>query len=64
MLAKQVQYLFSHSSSSFFSGYFGDGVLKTIVMGWPQITILLILASQVASDHVCVSKLLVRLKEI
>jgi hypothetical protein len=32
----------------FCSAYFGDGVLRTICLGWPQISILLISASQVA----------------
>jgi hypothetical protein len=32
----------------FFSGYFGDGVSRTICRGWPQTSILPISASQVA----------------
>jgi hypothetical protein len=45
ILAKQALYPWSHSSSSFCSGYFGDGVLGTICPGWPQIKILPISAS-------------------
>jgi hypothetical protein len=36
----------SHTSSPFCCDYFGDGVSKTICLGWPQTVILLILASQ------------------
>jgi hypothetical protein len=42
----QALYCLSHTSSSFCSGYFRDGVLQTICLGWPQTTILLISASQ------------------
>jgi hypothetical protein len=38
----------SHTSSQFWSGYFGDRVSRTICLGWLQITILLISASHVA----------------
>jgi hypothetical protein len=38
----------SYTCSSFFSGYFGDGISETICSGWPQTAILLNLASQVA----------------
>jgi hypothetical protein len=48
MLAKQVLYHLSHSSSSFCSGYFGDAVLETICWDWSRTTILLISASHVA----------------
>jgi hypothetical protein len=34
--------------SPFWSGYFGDRLLWTVCLGWPQIAILLISASQVA----------------
>jgi hypothetical protein len=37
----------SHTSSLFCSGYFGDGVLETICLGWLRILILPISASQV-----------------
>jgi hypothetical protein len=47
-LAKQVLYCLSHTSSQFCSGYSGAGVLQTICPGWPQTSILPILASQVA----------------
>jgi hypothetical protein len=45
VLAKQMFY---HSSSSFCSGYFGDGALQTICPGWPQTVAFQISASQVA----------------
>jgi hypothetical protein len=48
ILAKQVLYHLSHTSSPFCSGYFEDGVSGTICLGWPQAVILLISASQVA----------------
>jgi hypothetical protein len=38
----------NHASSSFCSGYFGDGVSRTIYLGQPRTAILLISASQVA----------------
>jgi hypothetical protein len=38
----------SHTSNPFCSGYFGDGVSVTISLGWPETSILLISASQVA----------------
>jgi hypothetical protein len=41
-------YCLSHTSSPFCSGYFGDGVLRTICLGWLQTLILLISASQLA----------------
>jgi hypothetical protein len=47
MLAKQALYCLSHSSSLFFSGYFGDRVSRTTCLGWPQTVILPISASQV-----------------
>jgi hypothetical protein len=40
--------LLSHTSSPFFSGYFGDGILRIICLGWLQTVILPISASQVA----------------
>jgi hypothetical protein len=43
---KQVCYHLSHTSSPFSSGYFGDGVSRTICPGRPQTMILLISASQ------------------
>jgi hypothetical protein len=48
VLAKQLFYHLSHTSSPFVSGYFGDGVSKSICLGWPKTAILLISASQVA----------------
>jgi hypothetical protein len=39
---------FKPNSSPFYSGCFGDGALWTVCPGWPQATILLISASQVA----------------
>jgi hypothetical protein len=47
-LAKQLLYHLSHTFSPFCSGYVEDGVLGTICLGWPQTTVLLISASQVA----------------
>jgi hypothetical protein len=47
-LAKQALYFLSHTSSPFCYGYFGDMVLRTIYLGWPQTWITLISASQVA----------------
>jgi hypothetical protein len=38
----------SHTSSPFFSGYFGDRILRTICLGWPWTSIFPISASQVA----------------
>jgi hypothetical protein len=38
----------SYTSSSFCSGYFGDGVSGTISLDWPWIEIFLISASQIA----------------
>jgi hypothetical protein len=35
VLAKQVLYHLSHTSGAFFSGYFGDEVLRTICLSWP-----------------------------
>jgi hypothetical protein len=35
MLAKQALNLLSHTSSPFCSGYFGDGVSRTVCPGWP-----------------------------
>jgi hypothetical protein len=37
-----------HASSTFYSGYFGNGVSSVICLGWPQSAILLISSSQVA----------------
>jgi hypothetical protein len=48
MLIKEAFYHLSHTSSPFCSGYFGDGISRTICLGWPWISILLILASQIA----------------
>jgi hypothetical protein len=53
-LAKLMLYHLSHTYSSFCSGYFGDGVSRTICLGWPQTLILPISASQVAKIT-CVS---------
>jgi hypothetical protein len=36
-----------HTSSTFFSVYFGDGVSRTVHLSWPQIATLLISASQI-----------------
>jgi hypothetical protein len=47
MLAKKVLYLLRHTSSPFCSGYFGDGVLRNICLGWPWTISLLTSASQV-----------------
>jgi hypothetical protein len=47
-LAKNVLYCFSLMSSFFCFGYFGDDILRTICLGCPRTTILLIPASQVA----------------
>jgi hypothetical protein len=47
-LAKQALYPLSHSSSPFCSGYFGDGILQTVCLGWLPASILLISASQAA----------------
>jgi hypothetical protein len=41
-------YHLSHTSSPYFSGYFGDGVLQTICPGWPQTKILPISVLQAA----------------
>jgi hypothetical protein len=38
----------SHTSSSFCSGYFGDGVWWTICPDWPHMAILSVSASQIA----------------
>jgi hypothetical protein len=40
MFAKQVLYRLSHTSSPFCSGYFEDGISRTIWQGWFQTTIL------------------------
>jgi hypothetical protein len=48
MPAKQVLLHLSHILSPFCSGYFRAGVWWTICLGWPQIILLLISASQVA----------------
>jgi hypothetical protein len=45
--AKQALYHLIHVSNPFCSGYFGDGVSRTICPGWPQTEILQISASQV-----------------
>jgi hypothetical protein len=42
VLAKQRLYYLSHTSSPFWSDYFGDGISGTICLDWPQTTILLI----------------------
>jgi hypothetical protein len=45
--AKLAPYHLSHNSSPFCSGYFEDGVLPTICLGWPRTSSnLLILASK------------------
>jgi hypothetical protein len=46
-LWKVVLYCLSHTSSSFFSSYFGEEILLTICQGWAQTMILLILVSWV-----------------
>jgi hypothetical protein len=46
-ITKQVLYRLNHTSNSFCPGYFWDGVLWTICLGWPQIAILLFSASQI-----------------
>jgi hypothetical protein len=46
-LIMQAPYHLSHTSSSFCCGYFGDGILQTISLGWTQ-TVILTSASQVA----------------
>jgi hypothetical protein len=43
------RYHLSHTSSPFYPDYFGDGIWRTICLDWPQTSILLILASHVAS---------------
>jgi hypothetical protein len=48
MVAKQELYCLSHTSSPFYSDYFGDRVSQTICLRWPGTWILLISASQVA----------------
>jgi hypothetical protein len=48
LLTKQALYYLRHTSSPFFSGYFGDGILQTICPGWPQTVIFSISTSQVA----------------
>jgi hypothetical protein len=47
-LTKQALYHLSLISSPFCSGYFEDGVLQSINLGWPWTAILPISASQVA----------------
>jgi hypothetical protein len=49
MLANQVLYHLSHTSSPFNSGYFGDGVSQTICPGWSQTMIFPVSASQIAT---------------
>jgi hypothetical protein len=49
VLEKQALYCLSPTFSPFWSGYFGDGILRAICLGWPRIEIVLISASQVAS---------------
>jgi hypothetical protein len=39
LLAKQVPYHLSHTSSPFCSGYFGDGVLRRVFLDWPGTSI-------------------------
>jgi hypothetical protein len=48
VLAKQVLYCLNHDFRPFCSGYFGDGILRTVCLGWPQTAILLISNSQIA----------------
>jgi hypothetical protein len=43
-----AQYHLSHTSSPFCSGYFGDGVSRSICPGWSQTSILSVSASWVA----------------
>jgi hypothetical protein len=45
---KEALYYLSHTSSTFFSGYFGDGVSQTICPGWSWAVILPVSAFQVA----------------
>jgi hypothetical protein len=45
MLAKQELCYLSHTSNPFYSGYFGDGILWTIYLGYPWT---MILSSQAA----------------
>jgi hypothetical protein len=47
-LAKKAVYHLSHTSIPFCSGYFEDGISRTIFPGWPQTSILPISALQVA----------------
>jgi hypothetical protein len=55
-------YCLSHTSNSFCSGYFGDGVSWMICFSWPQTSTLPISASQVARiiavSHRCLAKFL------
>jgi hypothetical protein len=48
VLPKQVFYCLSHNSSPFHSGYLGDGVPRTICLGWLWTMTLSVSASQVA----------------
>jgi hypothetical protein len=50
-LVKQELYHLTDTSSPFCFGYFGDRVLQTICLDWPQTVILHILASQVSHQH-------------
>jgi hypothetical protein len=45
MLAKQALYDLNHNSSPFCSDYFGDGITRTIRLGWPQTVIFVFSAS-------------------
>jgi hypothetical protein len=45
---KETLFCLKHASSPFCSSYFGDGVLRSIFLGWPGTSILPISASQVA----------------
>jgi hypothetical protein len=53
----RVLYCLRHTSSAFFSGYFGVRVSQTICQGWSQTAVFLISVSQVARitsvSHLC-----------
>jgi hypothetical protein len=46
MLAKHALYSLSHTSSPFYSGYFGDAVSSTVYWEWSSDVILPISASK------------------